>query len=250
MRAILMAGLCAFASLHTGDLESARASIARFEARAPISGQLSEIYRRDGNGKKDAHQSLGGAQISIQLQASPASLDLSWDGALLRSADEEERSRDKDLSGGMPLREAMKELDPGRVAHLLDQRASLLGMIGQGTLLKAEDGAYEGHPARKLELSLPVRVSDDRLRARVSRSEGHLILWIGTDGAPLASELHLFYEGRMGRIFGRFSDESTLRTRYGVQGDRIFVAHRDSAEATADDAGRRSTFVTLDFLPR
>ncbi|MBS1766168.1 MAG: hypothetical protein JST05_02010 [Acidobacteria bacterium] len=250
MRTVIMAGWLMTAPLAAGSLDSARAAIVRCEAHAPISGQLSEMFRRGGNDQERSAQTLAGAQLSIQIHADPASLDLSWDAGLLRRADEEERSRDKDVKGGMPLRDAMKELDPGRVAHLLDQRASLLGMLGQGTLLKEEDAAYEGRPARKLELSLPVRVSDDRMRARVSRSEGHLILWTGTDGAPIASELHLFYEGRMGRIFGRFSDERTIRTRYGLKDDRIFVAHRDAAESASDDAGRQTTFVTLDFQPR
>lgn len=247
MRALLLAGWMLTVPLGAGDLESARAALARFEAHAPVAGRLSEIYSRPADGKPGSGPR---AELSIELSVGPSGLALTWDGGLLRRADEEERARDRRAGAGMPLREAMKELDPGRVAHLLDQRASLLGMFGQGTLMKVEESAYEGRPARKLELSVPVRVSDDRLRARVSRSEGRLVIWIGADGAPLASELSLSYEGRMGRIFGRFSGESTIRTRYGVAGDRIFVAHRDSAEVSSDDAGRQSTFVTLDFQPR
>ncbi len=249
MRAFLIAGLVLFSPLRAGDLEAARAAVSHFTAQAPLAGQLAEIYRKDDGGAK-ASQLLGGARLSVEVQANPSGLVLTWDQGLLHQADAEERARDREAKGAMPLREAMKELDPGRVAHLLDQRASVMGLLSQGTLLRAEDAFYEGQPARKLELSVPVRVSDDRLRARVSSSEGRLVLWLGADSAPLASELHLSYQGRMGRIFGRFEDSSVLRTKYGREGDRLFVAHRDSWESLSDDSGRRIVTLTLDFQKR
>lgn len=249
MRAFLIAGLVLFSPLRAGGLEAARAAVSHLAAQSPLAGHLAEIYRKDDGGAKAA-QSLGGAQLSVEVQANPSGLVLSWDQGLLHQADAEERARDREANGAMPLREAMKELDPGRVAHLLDQRASILGLLAQGTLLRAEDVTYEGQPARKLELSVPVRVSDDRLRARVSSSEGRLTLWLGADSVPLASELHLSYQGRMGRIFGRFEGRSVLRTKYGREGDRLFVAHRDSWESLADESGDRTITLTLDFQKR
>ncbi len=249
MRAFLITGLVLIAPLRAGDLESARTAVNRLAAQSPLTGSLAEIYRKDEGGSKSP-QAFGGARLSVEVHATPSDLALTWNQGLLRQADEEERARDRDAKGTMPLREALKELDPGRIAHLLDQRASVLGLLSQGTLLHSEDASYDGHPARKLDLSVPVRVSDDLLRDRVSSSEGHLTLWLGADSIPLASELSLSYQGRMGRIFGRFEDRSVLRTRYGLEGDRLFVAHRDSWESFTDDSGTRTVSLTLDFQKR
>ena len=248
MRAcLLLIALTTPAFAGAGDLEAARAAIARLEPRSPVAGRLQEIYKRQTGA---AAQPAGGSTLALEVKSEPASLSLTWSGDLLRQADAEERSRDKGAESGMPMREAMKELDPGRVAHLLDQRASLLGMLADGKLLKSEGGTFEGHPARRLELEIPVRVGDDLLRPRVAKREGRLVLWLGPDAVPLASEIHTSYEGRMSRLFGRFEDETTIRTRYGVSGDRIYVAHRDTAESFQDASGRRLTFVTLDFQQR
>ena len=72
MRALLMAGLVMTASLRGGDLESARAVVARFEARAPLAGRLSEIYGKPLDGKPESGPR---AELSIQVSASPAALD-------------------------------------------------------------------------------------------------------------------------------------------------------------------------------
>lgn len=247
MRALMLAGLMILAPLRAGDVDTAKAAIGRLDAKEALAGRLSEIYDRqagEGPGAKAR------AELALDLKADATTLDLAWDQGLLRKADAEERTRDRSVGGSMPLREALKELDPGRISHLLDQRASLLGMLGQGKLLKASEEPFQGHPARKFEFSIPVRVGDDLLRARISASEGRLTLWIGADGLPAASALELSYAGRMGRIFGRFESRSAIRTTYGVKGDRIFVAHRDSWESFTDDSGRRITSVTLDFQAR
>ena len=247
MRVLMLAGLMILAPLQAGDVDAAKAAIGRLDAKEALSGRLSEIYDRqagDGNAHK-AH-----AELALDLKADANTLDLAWDQGLLRKADAEERARDRSAEGSMPLREALKELDPGRISHLLDQRASLLGLLGQGKLMKTSEESLEGRPVRKLEFGVPVRVEDDLLRARISASEGRLILWLGADGLPVASELELSYAGRMGRIFGRFDSRSTIRTKYSVKGDRVFVAHRDSWESFTDDSGRRITSVTLDFQAR
>ena len=248
MRDLLLAGLMVLVPLRAADVDAAKAAIARMDAREAVAGRLSEIYERhlgdDGRSRKTR------AELALDLRADASTLDLVWDQALLHRADAEERARDRNAGESMPLREALKELDPGRVSHLLDQRTSLLGLLGQGKLLGASDGTWEGRPARKLELSVPVRIGDDLLRPRVSSSEGRLTIWLGSDGLPTGSELELSYSGRMGRIFGRFESRTTIRTRYGVKDSRIFVAHRDTAESFSDDSGHRATYVTLDFQAR
>ena len=247
MRVLMLTGLMILAPLRAGDVDAAKAAIGRLDSREAVAGRLSETYDRQAG---DGAASKAHAELALDLNVDATTLRLAWDQGLLRKADAEERARDWSEGGSMPLREALKELDPGRISHLLDQRASLLGMLSQGKLLKASAETFEGHSARKLEFGVPARVEDDLLRARVSSSEGRLTLWLGADGLPIASELELSYAGRMGRVFGRFESRSAIRTRYGVKGDRIFVAHRDSWESFTDGSGRRITSVSLDFQAR
>lgn len=247
MRFMVLACLMAFLPARAADLEAVKLAVERMAAQGPLAGRLTEIYQRQVG--EAGGPGATRAELALDLKADASVLDMAWDKGLLKRADEEERSRDRN-GGGMPLREAMKELDPGRVSHLLDQRGSLLGLLERGRPLGVSAGSLEGRPVRKLEFSVPVRVPDDFLRARVSASEGRLVLWADGDGIPVASELTLSYSGRKGRIFGRFQSRSVIRTRYGVAGDRMFVAHRDMAESFADDSGRRTTSVALDFQAR
>ena len=100
----------------------------------------------------------GEATVRVDIEADPAGLRVLWESGLLRDANEEERQHDRDRDRLMPLREGLKDLDPARLGHLLDQAGSLAGLTRNGPgEEKAE--AFEGKEARRLVYRFQPRLS-------------------------------------------------------------------------------------------
>jgi hypothetical protein len=129
----------------------------------------------------------------------------------------------------------MKELDPSRVAHLLDQAGTLAGLT-RGTPAEEGGGTWEGREARRVVYRFDPRMSwTEAYYAR--RRDGKLTVWIATDGTPLGSESVASFEGKTSRMFGRFKQTTTIRTRYAVEADRLRVAERETDDLVSHDDG-------------
>lgn len=219
----------------TGDLLG---SLGRLAAKDPVKGTLVLKFHKTMSHDKKSKEVQG--EVQLGLSADGEGLGLRWPQATLRQANEEESARDRDPRLGTPLRDAMKDLDPGRVTHLLDQGLILRGLISEATLLEEKPDSYEGHEARLFVLGFPVRLSDF-LRSRLIHSEGRLKVWVGSDGLPLASESLAVWNGKTSRFFGAFEGRTFIRTQYQKVGDRLVVRHRQTEERLSDD--HQSSFV-------
>ena len=167
----------------------------------------------------------GDASVPLDVEQDAAALRVQWDPAVLRRADAEEGERDAATDRTTPVREALKELDPGRVSHLLDQAGTLAGLTKGGPAEEAVD-TYEGRPARRLVYRFQPRLSWTE-SYYLHHSEGRFTVWIAADGTPLASDSVATFEGKTSRMFGRFRGSTTIHTRYAADGGRLWVAERD-----------------------
>src|SRR5262249_9373177 len=68
------------------------------------------------------------AAVPLEVDEDATGLRERWDPAVLRRADAEAGQRDQAADRMTPLRDALKELDPDRVSHLLDQAGTLAGL--------------------------------------------------------------------------------------------------------------------------
>ena len=178
------------------------------------------------------------AETSLQLDIDQddSGLRVQWAPWLLKEADAEARDADRERGRPRPIREAMKELDPARLAHLLNQVPTISG-IAKGVPLEEKEESHEGREAHRLVFRFEPRLSwTEQYYAR--RREGRLTIWVGLDGVPLASESRVSFEGKTSRIFGHFEGTNTIRTRYAVDGSRLRVADRDADQMTSHDDGR------------
>jgi hypothetical protein len=203
--------------------------------RAP--GPISAALRLDLALEHTSHgqSAKGEASITLDVDEDATGLRQRWDPALLRDADAEAHERDARSDRLTPIREAMKELDPSRVAHLLDQAGTLAGLT-RGTPPEESAGTWEGHEARRLVYRFDPRMSwTEAYYAR--RREGKVTVWIAADGTPLASESVASFEGKTSRMFGRFKQTTTIRTRYAVEDDRLRVAERETDDLASHDDG-------------
>ena len=219
-------------------------TLGRLTAKDPVKGTLTLKFHKTTTHDKKTKEVQG--EVDLGLAADAENLNLRWTQATLRQANEEESARDRDPRQGTPLRDAMKDLDPGRLSHLLDQGTILRGLIAEGTFVEEKKDTFEGRDARMLVFSFPIRLTDF-LRSRLIHSEGRLKVWVGEDGVPLGSESVALWNGKTSRFFGAFEGRTIIRTQYQKVGDRLIARHRQTEEWQSDDHQSSQVDKTIDL---
>jgi hypothetical protein len=177
----------------------------------------------------------GQASVRLEIERDDGGIHVHWEPAALRDAEAEERQHDESPGRLLPVREALKELDPVRLDHLLDQAGTVAGLT-KGKPAEETVDSYEGHEARRLVYRFQPRLSwTDAYYLR--HSEGRFTIWIARDGTPLGSESLATFEGKTSRMFGRFKGTTRVSTRYVAEGGRLRVAERDMDETESREDG-------------
>ena len=188
----------------------------------------------------------GEASVRVSVDDDGAGLNVRWEKKSIGESDAEEKRAEGDANALTPLRDAMRELDPARISHLLDQVGTVSGLT-KGTPVEEKNLPFEGREARCLVYGFTPRVSgSDRYFLR--NSEGRISVWIDLDGTPLASESVATFEGKTSRNFGRFKSATTVKTRYAVVRGRLRVAERDMDEQMSRDDGAEVRHTVKHFL--
>jgi len=193
------------------------------------------------------HQTTNGlASVRLDVDEDSRGIQIRWEPAVLQEADEEERQRDAAPDRLLPVREALKELDPVRLGHLLDQAGTVAGLTKGPPAEEAAD-TYEGHDARRLVYHFRPRLSwTDAYYLK--HSEGRFTIWIAPDGTPIASESVASFEGKTSRMFGRFKGTTRVDTHYAAEGGRLRVAEREMDEADSREDGSQTERAVRRFV--
>lgn len=231
-RAVLLAALMVRPAWADGAADLAR-RLQGFHLPEPVAVTLGLQLRLEHSLH---HQTAKGeASLRVDVEEDATGLRVRWDRGLLRDADVEERERDEAPDRLRPLRDGLKELDPARIGHLLDQAGSIAGLTKDHPIEESAD-SHEGRAARRLVYRFRPRLSWTEAYY-LRRSEGRFTVWIGPDGTPLASESVATAEGKTSRMFGRFKGTTTVRTRYAAEGGRLRVAEREVDEQRSREDG-------------
>src|SRR5258706_9635172 len=124
-------------ALHTALLVGLAAQ-AQADGSADLSRRLEGFRSPGGVGvtlqldlhlERTLHQKTarGETSLSLGVEQDATGLKVRWEPSVLRAADAESHERDQSPDRLTPVREALKELDPARLAHLLDQAGTLAG---------------------------------------------------------------------------------------------------------------------------
>lgn len=142
--------------------------------------------------------------------------------------------------------EALRGLDAVALDDLLNQGAGLSHLIASATFAGESRDAYLGKEVRVLTFTCKPRVLTQH-QGRVTQAGSTLKVWVGDDGAPLATEFLVDYNGRYSRLYGRIQSHSLVKTTYAVMGHRLVVASRISEEDLYDygDLLKRRRTLTL-----
>ncbi len=231
---LVIALLMSSVALRGDALADLRSAIKGLQGAGAIQVRLD--YKTSRELKRKGSPASSGAHVSLDLSEDPQSLKLVWDANDARRVNEEARAHDHDPKHATPLRDAMKDLDPGRLSHLVNQAVILRGLMEDSHLVSETTDSFEGKPTRLMSFTFDQRLPSS-LRSRLIRSDATLKIWVDENGLPLASETVTHYEGRRGRIFGDYSGGMKMATRYAVSNDRLLVVSR-SVEETQTEEGQ------------
>src|SRR5215470_10627492 len=222
--ALAVSGLSAAVAGADGAADLSR-RLEAFHTPGPVAATLRLELRLE---RTLHHQNANGqASVRLDVDEDDRGTHVVWEPTVLREADAEEREHDAAPERLLPVREALKELDPLRLDHLLDQAGTVTGLT-KGPPAEESAESYEGHDARRLAWTDAYYLK---------HSEGRFTIWIGPDGTPIASESLATFEGKTSRMFGRFKGTTRISTRYAVEGGRLRVAQRDVDEADSREDG-------------
>jgi hypothetical protein len=241
--AVSLFGLTAAIAGADGPADLAR-RLEAFHTPGPVAATLRLELRLE---RTLHHQSANGqASVRLDVDEDDRGTRVRWEPDVLRAADAEERQHDAAPDRLLPVREALKELDPLRLEHLLDQAGTVAGLT-KTALAEESSDSYEGRAARRLVYRFQPRLSwSDAYYLK--HSEGRFTIWIAPDGTPIASESLASFEGKTSRMFGRFKGTTRVSTRYAAEDGRLRVAERDVDEADSREDGGEAEHTVRRFV--
>ena len=188
----------------------------------------------------------GESSVRVTVDDNGPDLNVVWEKKGIADADKEEKAAETDSGALTPLRDAMRELDPARLSHLLDQ-VGTVSSLTKGTPVEEKEELFESHKARRLMYRFTPRVSGAD-RYFLKSSEGRISVWIDADGAPLASESVTTIEGKTSRSFGRYKGTTAVKTLYAVVHGRLRVAEREMDDQMSRDDGSNVRHTVRHFV--
>ncbi|MBI5067682.1 MAG: hypothetical protein HZB56_05535 [Deltaproteobacteria bacterium] len=212
------------------------ATLDGLRAGTPVRAQISYRFELVNGEGEEAIRDEGA--VSAEASEGPEGVTVRWSPELVERAREEARRRSVDPEARTPTRRGMTELDAMAVARRLDAGRELRHTLAQAELVEDRPDALDGAPARLLVLRIPPRLGKQE-RRYVKEAETTARLWLGTDGVPLAAELHTRARGRIFLVIG-FELEDRDRLRFARLEDRL-VAVRHERDHRAQGAGEHQT---------
>lgn len=211
------------APLRAGAPEDLQAYLKAHPGKAPIRLKVSGEFRQvmeDHNGKATV---LSPLNVSLSVAETPTAFTVTWDPKDLAEA--VRRSPAEDLGMGLPnpAHASAEWLDPLCLSRITSPVRTLQRLLEVGQVKEVREETYGGRPARRLTLGFASPVPE-RYRGHANTTEGTSTIWVAPDGAPLASEVTVRYQGRASRMSGTFSRVTVQKATYGLSQDRVFAA--------------------------
>lgn len=225
-------------------LDDMRAALAGLQGQGALAGSYEVRQQKvDLDGKKPPEN----ASATAQVVEDGSGLQLRWDRAVLRRANEEAHP-----APGAKKSEALSTLIGStsalRVAGAVNYAPALLHVL-QGSQLKSERAdSYQGKPARLLELAL-TEPNPDEQQVKMKESVHTAQVWIGADGMPLAASVTHRRKASV-MVFLSFEQNAKEDFVFSVAANRLVVLKRDE-QGTAKGLGNESRYRnTYTFTPK
>lgn len=242
--AAIVAGFLISAAASAGGIDDLRSALARLPGDAPVAAVLAiETWNRVGADETAEERS---GNIEVAVSDAGDGLQLQFGPDVLARTDAEQRAVDagKDAPpAATPTLNAMRALDAVDVHAQLSAAPTLLRQITEAEFKGEQSDTWSGQPARRLTFAF----GKDGLRARerrfISKFSRTLEVWIGNDGAPLASTLRQHGSGSAFLVVS-FENELVEDVVYQTAGDRLLVVRKETRNSGSGAGEKNESRVT------
>ncbi|MGC1547587.1 MAG: hypothetical protein WA777_03590 [Rhodanobacter sp.] len=186
-------GWLAASNAQADPLTDLRATLARMHANDPFAATL-DVRNTSTNGSSDKPHTTH-AELQLHVEGGSNGLHIGFAPDLLARASQEAEAHAKNPDVPMPTHDLLNELDPISVQSMLDVAPTLLRKLEGATLSTQRDEMHNGKPTHLLVFNIPPGVSSEDSDS-IKHYEGHLNVWLGADGVPVAMEESRAYNGR------------------------------------------------------
>ena len=224
------------AGARADGLADLQAALGRLQGLTPVKATLDvQSLERHGEGK-DVDERVG--QASIAIEDSARGLQVTYSRDLVARMDAESRQKGRDPKARTPTLWALGRLDSSDIDPMVSAVSTISRWIDEAVFTGEKPEAWQGRPSRLLHFTLPVTRVPESQRKYVKDYDATLDIWIGADGAPLASALRTVVKGRAFVVVS-FEAHDESDATYGVVGDRLVTLRRETRN-TSTGAGERS----------
>ncbi|HEX9082455.1 MAG TPA: hypothetical protein VF768_09250 [Holophagaceae bacterium] len=229
--------------LRADALADLRAALTHLNGQTPVKARIQyQFWSRQGDAKAPV---ITEGQASAQVEEGPQGLRMSWSPDLLQAAAREAQAQAANPEAKAPTRQALEGLKALTASDALDGAKSLLGLLENAQVLDVREEAWQGQPARRLDLKLAPKLSKQDQKY-VKEFQASAKVWIGPDGLPLAAETNLHLKGRALLVIA-FEQQEHETFRFARSGNRLVVLHhaKESSGSGGGEQGQRKSVVDL-----
>ncbi len=208
----------------TFDVRETRTDLDAKPAKGPESAAVSALVEEDGNG-----------------------LAIRWDHGLLKKvADEAKLPKDKKRPMGVS--DIMGQISARSVAQAVNYAPNLLQYLQNGQLRAERMDAYNGKPARLIEvLVTPPNPDADKVKMK---DNSHVArIWLSPDNLPLAATIYHTIKASF-MVFLSFEQSSKEEMTFSVQANRLLVLKRDDAGKEKGPGSESEYRRQVTFIPK
>lgn len=235
----LLVAAQAMPAAQASGLDDLRNALGGLRGTAPVKVTLKAEVATTAKDDDDKVRNASGT-ATLAAEDGPQGLRLVYPRDIIVKAMAEGAGRQTDSTAPIPTRNALNELDYAKVHSMVHAAETLLIRL-EGAKLKAERSeAWNGKPARLLNLELTV----PKNQQFVDKQSSTLDVWIDEAGRPLASVAQTTTKGSA-YIVVTFEAKNREDRVYTVIGDRLLVTRRDSSGSGSGAGQRGETKATV-----
>jgi len=229
--------------LQADTLSDLKGTLSRLNGQEPIKASVDyQFWSKQGEEKAPV---ITEGRATTFVEDGPQGLKMSWNRALIQTAIQEVKAQAKDPEKKATTRRAIEALKAVEVSDYLNGAEDLLRTLEQGQLVEEKAEAWQGKPARRLQLKLTPKLSKQNQKY-VKELEASATVWIGAEGLPLAAETQLRMKGRAMLVIS-FEQHAKEAFQFSRVGNRLVVLNhtKEDSGSGGGEKGQTKTSISL-----
>jgi hypothetical protein len=216
-----------FGHLAADGLSDLKAALARYGAKSTIRGTLdAQIWSQQGK-DKDATQTSGRAQASIEY--GPQGLRMTWGQPLLQQLERETKARSQPNPPTNQALNAVWAMDMRSAAGMVKPAEELSRVLETATFVSEGKDTFNGRQARALNFTAPLGGEAQRLKRWLKDYTSTIVVWIDGDGSPLGFSKKVNIKARAFLVISLEQTREETIT-YAAAGDHLICSRQEEKQ--------------------